>query len=214
MRRALLGMTLAIAACNIQKEVKLTFGDTGEGLDGFMCKDSAGQPLLDRLAEPDGGVLTASLVTDFVSLGGLPDGCRTGQLIKWCSGHTCAPVATTRKCTEIVLPTRVKDLPRAEVRRLILDKLKTLKENIVSENAPDGPVMLRVLATAQPCSAVMVADGKLPAYDKPSLVGCAYSCPTLFDQVGQDVFLGFETLTDQCEQGVRTCSDNELHWQP
>ena len=218
MKRALLGVAVVWLGCAQQKEVKLTFGDTGEGLDGFLCRDEGpdgGAMLLERLAAQDGGVIPASLVTDFVALSGVPDGCRTGQLIKWCATHQCAPSPTTRVCTQISLPTRVSGLTRPQLRALIQTKLKALKDQIVSPNAPDDTVMLRVLATAQPCSEVMAdANGTLPAYDKPSLVGCAYSCPTRFDEVEQDVYLGFETLTDRCEQGVRTCSDNALHWQP
>jgi len=75
--------------------------------------------------------------------------------------------------------------------------------------------MLRVIATAQPCSEVMpTQSGALPPYDQTQLVGCAYSCVTNFNEVQQDVYLGFDTLTAMCEQGVRTCSDHELHWQP
>ena len=216
MKRAIMLSVLAVAACNVQKDVKVTFGETGEGLDGFMCKDDNKLLLLERLAPSDGGTYrtTASLVTDFITLGGLPDGCRSSQLIKWCATHACAPAPNTRVCTPFELPAPDGG-SRANLRAAILEKFKAIKDKIVSENAPDGPVMMRVLATAEPCSAVMAgANGTLPAYAKSKLVGCAYSCPTLFDQVGQDVLLSFDTLTEQCEQGVRTCSENDLHWQP
>lgn len=219
MKRALFLATFAaVAACNVQRDVKVTFGETGGGLDGFMCEDdskSDGGLLLDRLMLPDAGTITASVVTDFVTLGGLPDGCRTNQLIRWCATHTCAPGAGTRRCQEIQLPTNVGGMPRGALRAAILAQVKTIKDPLISLNAPDEPVMLRVLATRQPCAYVMTPDatGKLPEYVKSDLVGCAYTCPTLFDRVEQDVEIFFDTLTSKCEQGVRTCSDSELHWQ-
>jgi hypothetical protein len=59
------------------------------------------------------------------------------------------------------------------------------------------------------------ASGALPDFDKNQLVGCAYSCVTNFNEVDQDVYVGFDSLGgSMCEQGLRTCSDHELHWQP
>ena len=46
------------------------------------------------------------------------------------------------------------------------------------------------------------------------LVGCAYSCPALLDAVEGDVYLGFDTLTEQCAQGVRVCASGNLRWRP
>ena len=159
-------------------------------------------------------MLVASLVTDFVKLGGVP-GCRTGQLVTWCGTHTCAPLPMTRVCTEVGLPTRVGAMSRKELRAQILERMRTLKGTILSKDAPDEFVMLRMLATAQPCSEVMVpASGVLPEYDRSKLVGCAYTCPTLFDRVEQDVYIGFDTLENECEHGVRTCADNALKWAP
>ena len=215
-------MAAVCAACVQTRNVGVNFGDTGEGLDGFLCLDRAGNHLLDRLGTSDGGVLRASIVTDFVGLGGVP-GCRTGQLVKWCAAHTCAPIATTRVCSSIELPTTAESdvtkladggVVRPTLRAAVREKLKALSGKSISSDAPDQFVILRVLATAQPCEEVMAKGGQLPPLDKSRLVGCAYSCPTLFDQDDQDVYLGFETLTDSCEQGVRLCADNDLHWQP
>jgi hypothetical protein len=204
---------ILLSACVESRKVGVNFGESGEGLDGFLCKDSAGQMLLDRLAQPDGGVVRASIVTDFVRLGGVP-GCRTGQLVQWCAAHSCAPISTTRVCTSIELPTKIASMKREEMRAAVREKMNSLTGKSISSDAPNEFVILRVMATAQPCSELAVSGRALPEYDRTQLVGCAYSCPTLFDQVDQDVYLGFETLTAQCEQGVRICADNDLHWQP
>ena len=208
MRR--LAGVLLLLACVQTREVDVTFGSNGEGLDGFLCKAS-GDFVLNRLATyadagPGPTTATASLVTDFVRLGGLP-GCRTSQLVDWCSTHQCVALPGTRKCNPIRLPTGLDaGTPREDVRDLVQQQFKSLSGDLISNQAPDEIVLLRVIATAASCEEVLASD----AYDKAKLVGCAYSCPTLFSQVGQDVYLGFDTLVGACEQGLRTCSDNEL----
>ena len=206
MRRAL--VVLLLSACVETRSVSITFGSEGEGLDGFMCKDSAGAFLLSRL--PADG--RASLVVDFVRLGGVP-GCRTGQLIKWCATHECVPLQTTRSCVEVTLP--APGAPREELRASLLAALRASGAKEALGDAPDEFVIVRVVGTTEGCAALLPAGSNaLPAFDKAQLVGCAYSCPVLFDKVEQDVYLGFETLTGVCEQGVRTCSDGQLQWQP
>jgi hypothetical protein len=188
--------------------VSVTFGDTGEGLDGFMCRDGAGALLLSRL--PADG--RASLVVDFVRLGGVP-GCRTGQLVKWCATHDCAAMESTRSCLETTLP--APGAPREELRSQLLQALRASGAHQALADAPDEFVIVRVVGSTQRCDELLPAAGAaLPAFDPTRLLGCAYSCPVLFDKVEQDVYLGFETLTASCEQGVRICSDGQLHWQP
>lgn len=206
MRRALL--LLLLCGCVETRSVSITFGSEGEGLDGFMCKDAAGAMLLSRLP-PDG---RASLVVDFVRLGGVP-GCRTGKLVNWCSTHECKPIQSTRSCVELTLP--LPGAPREELRAQLLAALRAAGSREAIADAPDEFVLVRVVGTAQACDSLLPSGGApLPEFDKSQLVGCAYSCPVLFDKVEEDVYLGFETLTAQCDQGVRICSDGQLLWQP
>jgi hypothetical protein len=199
---------LLLCSCVETRSVSLTFGDEGEGLDGFMCRDSAQRFLLSRL--PADG--RASLVIDFVRLGGVP-GCRTGQLIKWCATHDCVPIQSTRSCIDVTLP--APGAPREELRASLLAALRASGTKEALADAPDEFVLVRVVGTAQGCDSLLPAGNEpLPAFDKSQLVGCAYSCPVLFDKVEQDVYLGFETLVAECDQGVRICSDGQLQWQP
>ena len=201
-------LLLCTSACVETRSVALTFGSEGEGLDGFMCKDASGAMLLSRL--PGDG--KASLVIDFVKLGGVP-GCRTGQLMKWCTTHECLPIQKTRSCVEVTLP--APNQPREELRASLLAALRSSGAHEALADAPDEFVLVRVVGTTQSCDQLLPAgDAPLPTFDKSLLVGCAYSCPVLFDKVEQDVYLGFETLTASCEQGVRICSDGQLQWQP
>lgn len=206
--RPLVLLSLLLVGCVETRTVAITFGEDGEGLDGFLCKDGSGQQLLSRV--PSDG--KASLVVDFVKLGGVP-GCRTGQLMKWCQAHDCAPLQRTRSCLDVTLP--APGAPREELRAAVLASLRASGTRDAIADAPDEFVLVRVVGTTQRCDEVLPSgDGPLPTFDPTKLVGCAYSCPVLFDKVEQDVYLGFETLTAACEQGVRICSDGELHWQP
>ncbi|MDP1825561.1 MAG: hypothetical protein Q8L48_20040 [Archangium sp.] len=204
----LVAALLLLCSCVETRSVSLTFGDEGEGLDGFLCKDSAQNLLLSRL--PADG--RASLVIDFVRLGGVP-GCRTGQLVKWCATHDCVPIQSTRSCIDVTLP--APGAPRKELRAALLAAFRASGAKEALADAPDEFVLVRVVGTAQGCDSLLPAGNEaLPAFDKAQLVGCAYSCPVLFDKVEQDVYLGFETLVDECDQGVRICSDGQLQWQP
>ncbi|MDP2269696.1 MAG: hypothetical protein Q8K32_03125 [Archangium sp.] len=210
MRKAIIVLVL-LTGCVETRSVAVTFGDDGEGLDGFMCKDrstDAGVPLLARL--PADG--RASLVVDFIRLGGVP-GCRSGQLVKWCASHKCEAIQSTRSCLEVTLPQPGGD--REEFRKKLLDALRAAGPYQALADAPDEFVLVRVVGTTQACDSVLPAGGDaLPLFDKSKLVGCAYSCPVLLEKVEQDVYLGFDTFDAFCEKGVGTCSDGELHWQP
>lgn len=214
MTRAAL-LLLTFSTCTVQREVALTFGPEGEGLDGFMCRPPGGPFLVERARQPDGGVRPGALVFDFVRLGGVP-GCRTGQLIKWCETHECKPLRSTRACVPIALPVLPPVMSREDLRQPLLSAMKQISNSGVLDDAPDEFVIVRVVGSLQSCEALTpAADApELPAFDKNELIGCAYSCPVLLDRVEQDVYLGFETLTGLCEQGVRTCSDGQLQWQP
>lgn len=214
MNARILTVTLALMlGCVEVRNVSVTFGEQGEGLDGFMCKDTSNQYLLQRLSQ-SGATVPTSLVVDFVRLGGVP-GCRTGQLVEWCRTHDCGPIPTTRSCVTVDFPADVAGMERAQVRAKLRERIAAMSGTPIFADAPDEFVMVRVVASAQPCEQLLPQQGApLPPFDANQLVGCAYSCPVLLDRVEQDVYVGFDTLVAQCEQGVRTCADRELHWQP
>ncbi len=209
MRALCLLLLLAFCACVDTRSVSLTFGEAGEGLDGFMCKDAMGKQLLDRRA-PEA---KASLIVDFVRLGGVP-GCRVSQLISWCAAHDCKPIPGGRSCLpDIELPTGVSATPREELRGRLREAISRLSGAGVTPDAPDEFVLVRVVGTLQSCAEVEGSGDVLPALEPSKLLGCAYSCPVLLDRVDQDVYLGFDTLVGACEQGVRTCAAGDLRWQ-
>ena len=198
---------LVLLSCVPTRTVTVSFGESGEGLDGFLCKDDTGKALLSRL--PDDGA--ASLVFDFIALSGVP-GCRTGQLLQWCKDRHCAPIPRSRGCVAVKLPSPVPD--RETMRTALREALRQVRGEEAITDAPDEFVLARVVGTTQPCDEVALQpDGALPEFDTGRLLGCAYSCPVLFDQVEQDVYLGFDGFVGKCEQGVRICSASELTWQ-
>ncbi|HSP78057.1 MAG TPA: hypothetical protein VLQ93_05985, partial [Myxococcaceae bacterium] len=84
----------------------------------------------------------------------------------------------------------------------------------VASEAPEEFIIVRVTATLEPCEALEASDDTVPALREEELVGCAYSCPAELNAIEGDVYLGFDTLTEQCAQGVRVCASGDLHWRP
>lgn len=201
-----------LTGCNEVRQVRLTFGEEGEGLDGFLCRQDDGAYLLSRAVPAGGGPVPSSLVIDFIRLEGLP-GCRSGQLIRWCADHDCSVIPEHRVCIPAPLPD-ITGLPRAEAREEIREALRNLSGASVSTEAPDEFIIVRATATLQPCDELVPGGATLPAMHEEELVGCAYSCPAELNAIEGDVYLGFDTLTEQCAQGVRVCASGDLHWRP
>lgn len=209
--KGLLALAL-LTGCNEVRQVRLTFGAEGEGLDGFLCREDDGTYLLSRAAPAGGEPVPTSLVIDFVRLGGLP-GCRSGQLVSWCADHDCAVMPEHRVCIPTPLPD-IAGRPRAEAREAVREALSSLSGAAISREAPEEFIIVRTTATLQSCDELAASGDGLAALSEEALVGCAYSCPVELNAVEGDVYLGFDTLTEQCAQGVRVCASGDLHWRP
>lgn len=210
-RHTWMALALLLAGCSEEvRQVRMSFGEEGEGLDGFLCREDEGNAfLLERASSPG----AASLVVDFIELEGAP-GCRSGQLIQWCATHDCRVLAEHRTCTPFPVPD-VGGTGRDEARTRVLEATRSLSGALVSADAPDRFIIVRATATLQPCDSVLPSEATpLPELLEDALVGCAYSCPVLLDELEQDVFLGFDTLTERCAQGVRVCASGSLRWEP
>ncbi len=215
MKRLILEGLLALVlltGCEEVRQVRLTFGEEGEGLDGFLCREEDGSYLLSRAVPAGGGQVPSSLVIDFIRLEGLP-GCRSGQLIRWCADHPCSVIPEHRVCIPSPLPD-ITGLKRPEARAEIHEALRNLSGAPVASEAPDEFIIVRVTATLEPCEALQASGDTVPALREEELVGCAYSCPVELNAIEGDVYLGFDTLTEQCTQGIRVCGSGDLHWRP
>ncbi|MBA3818779.1 MAG: hypothetical protein H0X17_07800, partial [Deltaproteobacteria bacterium] len=92
--------------------------------------------------------------------------------------------------------------------RSIREELAT-RGDILSD-APDRPVVIRVVATTQPCDEIaQVEPGDPSLYvglDARAAVGCAYSCPVLLDEVTGSISVSLDALDDRCEASVAVCA--------
>lgn len=179
----------ALASCDAERhQVDVVLGAGPDGLHGFTCReDDTDRPLFLRVVESG----TASMVFDFVDLGGVP-GCRSTQLVDWCRTHECRTVE--RRCIDIPPPASLAELPQA-----VLDAIDGVA---LTGDAPDGPVLLRAVATAAACDDVPALD----PVPRATLVGCAYSCPVVLDQVEDPVLLDLDVFGDRCQQAVEVCA--------
>jgi hypothetical protein len=224
MRGGIVLALLLAAGCVQTRDVNIHFGQNGQGLDGFMCKDPRdNQWLLEK--NTDAGSRPVTLVFDFIDLGGDPS-CRASELVDWCSTHACRTVPGFRQCRgPVQLPGKIAllaggALDRTRNHQELLSRIDAAKTGQpLFIDTPNQTVLVRMVATTQSCDQLdkLGADGTYPEFgDRDnSVVGCAYSCPTRFDSAAQtNLYLGFDTLTASCASGVRTCATNALTWSP
>lgn len=205
--RSLLGFALGcVVACQDAHTVTLQLGPTDDTLTaGFACVQDADPTALlaGRAAQPDGG-LRFSVVVDVITLGGELPGCRGEELFAACRDGGCEIVPRedgTRFCRDITVPASVVTAAMNDDLEPLLASLRSqLQAEPVTLDAPDVPVLLRAVATTEPCSAVATA------FDLQELVGCAYSCPAQLDEVDGPIALSLDTLTRQCEREVKACA--------
>jgi hypothetical protein len=188
------------------------------------------------------GDVDFSMVIDFIELQGLP-GCRGEEIVAWCEEHECKPMFGRRWCQPVHLEALdfrgvtpgdllnllafVRDVINAHTED-IYDQLRM--GDLFSRNAPDEPVIVRAVATLESCDDVMrpnatndgynpfnLSQGPTacePAAPAPELIGCAYSCPVLLDQVTTAVTLSIDSATARCEPVVRVCAGQDLRILP
>lgn len=196
MRRVAAALALLCAGCAADvNPVRLIFPP--EGPIGLMCVDTAsGEPLVAGARVVDGRV-EASVVLDYLGFEGVP-GCRPTQLLGWCTARGC-PIQR-RDCVPLSFAPTLPASPEGLFREA-LEALQAVSP--VTDDAPDGVVLVRMVVTNQPCDAVPAA-GPLRCAD---LLGCVYSCPVQLDEVRGDVLLELDAFGGACtEVEVRTCA--------
>jgi hypothetical protein len=192
----------ATAACQRQHDVKILLGpDAVTPSAGFLCRQDADPDklLLQRGDVLQGGSFTASMVVDIVSLGGKLPGCRGEEIITACQGHSCTLTTTPadRYCIRVTF-----DAALASDRAALMAQITAqLEARPITTDAPNGPVLLRAVATSQTCD-----DLAVHPLDPALAVGCAYSCPAVLDDIAGPISLSLDVLTDQCESTVHACA--------
>lgn len=201
-RSAYLALAIGLTACSVkEREVRLQFAGDSELPHGFHCRldDDPDRRLITRILDNDPPV--ASLLVDFIGLGGVP-GCRASQLLAWCSEHDCSPVE--RRCI---------DLPLAggdSLAERLRESARALEGHPVLDDAPDDPVLIRVTGVARSCDDILALSAASSDVPCEALIGCAYSCPVLLDQVEGDVVVDLDALGDRCEPEVKVCASTPL----
>ena len=204
MSRRVVGCLLLLGCADV-RHVRLEVGPLG-----FTCQESLppNPYLIDRAVALGGSM--ASLVVDFIPLGGTPD-CRLPGLVGWCTQHACTPLAASRIC----IP---RDLSRfvaggAPLVQAGLATLMSLSGTSVSSDAPEGPLIVRVVGTTESCDEL--ARSADLSFDHCRVFGCAYSCPTTLQAVDGTLHLDIDFLMSSmndhaCEGFVELCASPRL----
>lgn len=186
---------MTLTACSEEvNRVRLTL--PAEGANGLACvEESTGTPLLTR-ATIDGTAAEASVIVDYLAFEGVPS-CRAFQIYDWCTSRGCPIVR--RNCRRV----RVESPDMSSVAAVQAQLVEAIEQDgILTHDAPDGVVMVRVTFTSQLCEEVLPAGGVFPKPRCESLMGCVYSCPVQLDEVMGDVLLELDVLASSCTDEV------------
>jgi hypothetical protein len=200
----------------VLNEATLDFVEADGGLSGFVCHEPitlasglSPPPLADHALPICQGPGEVTLVFDLIGLAGGSPRCESEDIVSWCTTNDCSTMASARVCTQ-------KDLagvsPGAPAVAAVSAAIRSLAGSVA---APSQPVIARLVATTQPCSEL--TDPSAP-FECEKLVGCSFSCPTVFGPGVSDVPLELDlglgayanaTLLDGvCAAGVAVCASN------
>jgi hypothetical protein len=196
----------AAAACEREHRVQVKLGaDDGMLGLGFRCVDDQGALLFGRAVT--GGRLEFSVIVDLIGVGDTVPGCRGEEIIRACPREQECPTLVVsadgrRACVPLSIPPPFDD-PAVVVPK-VLDALRGL---VITDDAPDRPVIVRAVATTERCEDRLVAPqgDTYPVLDPDRAIGCAYSCPLQLDTVDA-VSLYLDALDEHCEAQVRACA--------
>jgi hypothetical protein len=192
-------LVLLLAACKEEKILAVTLGDPDIVPLAFRCRDDESRiPLVARAYDSTSQTVRVAMVYDFIHLGGLP-GCRNSQIASWCEKNDCQPMPQRRRCKEIEVPIDFNPDPGENIRAVLAE----LPGAVLTEDAPDEPVIIRLVAVAK-----MTCDelGQDMAFPEESVVGCAISCPVQLDYVEGAVLLDLPAVGERCEGAVTSCA--------
>jgi len=190
---------LALGACADHRTVTLLFGPNDTTLTaGFSCRDDANVPLIERTHR--GAMYTFQIVIDTLELGNTYPGCRGEELIAACSNGGCS--SYSRYCVSVSIAQGDISSPAA-----ILASLHAqIGHPELIASAPSSPIVVRAVATEQPCAELVPAGGSFPRLAPELAVGCAYSCPVVLDDFRGSLGMALDTLDDHCASQVAACT--------
>ena len=203
MRRLVVPLLLFALSCEEHRRVQLILGGATETRlpQSFRCRDAAGTRALITKTFTPPGTVAFNVVVDFIRLGGLPYASVT-SVVTWCEDHDCSVMAPGGERFCLPLSTTVSGpLQIGEgVGRVLREQLQGQS---VIDDAPDEAVIVRLVATTEPCASITPGH----VFDTDQLVACAVSVPIDgFDSLDGDVVLELPTISDRCEEQVFACA--------
>lgn len=208
-RRIVFALALGLGGCVVEHDVLLDLAaGPGGPPAGFYCRAPSamgGAPyLLEQtapLAPPctstcaEGVCRAAAFVFDFVETDGIPS-CRAGSIASYCDASRCEVVV--RRCFDVDVCV-TSDVGRTV--EVADEAIRRASEGVILEEAPDGPVMIRMVGVAQRCE-----DVEREGLQARAIFGCAYSCPAQLDSVEGTVLLDLDAFDDECGQSALACA--------
>jgi hypothetical protein len=183
------------AGCARSRSIALRIGGPAQ-YSGFTCVvDAAGRaPLIGR-AIARGEV---TFIADFL---GVPINVNAAGdvLLRACSGGQCTPLAG-RRSAFTVRASELSYTPGSGDEALGRAIASALARWQITENAPDGRMILRVVATTEDGASLARADanGRYPGFSPAQLVGCAITPATEFDVTEGPIYLSLPVFDDPC----------------
>jgi hypothetical protein len=192
---------LLVLACTEKREISLHFPTNWQGYyQGFRCTEPDEGPAHNKAITEDGWDM--NLIVDFVSLGGLPS-CRFQELVDWCEDGECSATLVERRCIRFPIP----GIEREGFRESLEQAIGQLDGEIVA-NAPDYPLIVRIVATVESCEEALVST-ELREED---LIGCMYSCPTRLDDQMGPLVLDLDANGTSCWDTLTWCASPDLRF--
>ncbi len=206
--------SLVVHACAVERHVTIELGPPDNTItSGFTCEDpmNPGGLLFQEAYDRASDRLSFNLVVDLIDVGAHVPSCLGEEVAKTCRGGTCRVTvadAATRFCQEVSIdhPSQTAALPN-QIRDLL-----AANDPVVFSDAPHHPVIVRVVATTQPCSEIRLDDGVVwTSLAAGEVIGCAYSCPVDLDIVDGTLEVGLnydarDLTPQQCVHAVQACA--------
>jgi hypothetical protein len=192
---------LALLGCERTHDVSIRLGPDDQSVTtGFQCR-RADDTFIGDIALV-GDRLKFNVVVDFIDLGGGVPGCRGEELVKTCKQPgACTIAGTTRFCVPLDLPVAlIGQADQKQLIALVHDQL--VAQGAITTDAPNGPVLIRAVATTESCTAITPGH----PFALAQVIGCAYSCPVVLDEISGPVGLSLDVLDEHCEAQVKVCA--------
>lgn len=203
----LVASALAHTACEDVRRIDLVFATNNRGLpQGFTCRGDDDLPLANRsVTAGDGsGAVVASAVVDFIDIGEIID-CRAPRVLDWCAEHSCRPLVEHRVCIPLDYRATSPDEAVDQLHAALLDLAAGAG---VTSEAPDGELLVRVVAIAQRCDELL----DRAELDCSKVMGCVRSCPVRLDTAAGQLLLDLDDfgVGRSCESDVMICASDDL----